>query len=47
VISIFLTVVFYKKDKEARDIIGTGTIWYGEKGCLCGPMLRHPFPLRD
>jgi hypothetical protein len=33
-------VVFYKK--EARDMFGGGTVWYGEGG----PMLSHPFLLR-
>lgn len=33
------TVVFYEKEKEARDLFGRGM--YDE-----GPMLRRPFPLR-
>jgi hypothetical protein len=24
-----------------------GKVWCGGKGCLSGPMLRYPFPLRD
>ena len=28
-------------------MIGGGAIWCGGRGCLCGSMLRHPFPLRD
>lgn len=31
-ISIFLTVVLYKKDKEGRDMFGGGVIWCGVKG---------------
>lgn len=31
------TVVFYKKDKEARAMFGGGTVWCGKR-CLCrGP----------
>jgi hypothetical protein len=38
-----VTVVFYKK---RRIIFGGSGVWCGRRGCLCGPMLRHPFPLR-
>jgi hypothetical protein len=24
-----------------------GVVRNGGRGCLCGPMLRHPFPLRN
>jgi hypothetical protein len=42
------SVVFYKKEKEGRGLLGRGTIWSGGGGkrCLCGCILRHPFPLR-
>jgi hypothetical protein len=39
-------VVFYKKEKEARDMFGRGAVWCGGRVSLCRPMLRHPFPLR-
>jgi hypothetical protein len=28
-------------------MFGGGVVRYGGMGCLSGPMLRHPFPLRD
>lgn len=40
------SVVFYKK-KESKDMSGGGVVRCGGRGCLCGPMLGHPFPLRD
>jgi hypothetical protein len=39
-------VVFYKKKEEARYMFVGGVVKCGGKGCLCGPMRRHPFPLR-
>lgn len=41
-------VVFYKKkEKPGICVVETryGMVW--GKGCFCGLMLRHPFPLRD
>jgi hypothetical protein len=38
--------VFYKKEKEARDMFGGGKVWCRGRGCLCWPMLYHPYPLR-
>jgi hypothetical protein len=34
-------VVFYRKEKEARDMV-----WCRGRACLYEPMLRHPFLLR-
>jgi hypothetical protein len=28
-------------------MFGGCVVRYGGRGCLGGPMLRHPFPLRD
>jgi hypothetical protein len=28
-------------------LIGGCVARYGGRGCLCGPMERHPFPLRN
>ena len=36
-----ILVVFYKKEKEARDMFGIGAEWCRRWGCLCGPMLRY------
>jgi hypothetical protein len=38
--------VFYKKEKESRDMFGGGTVWCGGRGCLCGAMVMDLFPLR-
>jgi hypothetical protein len=38
-------MLFYKKKREARDMF-EGAVWCGGRGCLCGPMLGHPFPLK-
>jgi hypothetical protein len=47
-VCVFINILlcFLKKLKEARDMFGIGTVWYRGRECLCGPMLRHPFPLR-
>jgi hypothetical protein len=37
----------YKKKRKARDMFGAGAVRCEGRECLCGPMLRHPFPLRD
>jgi len=34
------------KKRKARDIFDRGVVWCGERGCFCGPWMRHPFPLR-
>ena len=41
-----LTNVFIKRQKE-REVFYGGVVRYGGRGCLSGPMLRHPFLLRD
>jgi hypothetical protein len=38
--------VFIKEIKE-RSVFGGGVVRCGGRGHLRGPMLRHPFPLRD
>lgn len=38
-------VVFYKKEEKKYVWWKCSYVW--EKIYLCGPMLRHPFPLRD
>ena len=39
------TVVFYKKRKRQKEEFGGCVVRCGGRGCLGGPMLRHPFPL--
>ena len=34
--------VFIKRQREGDMFGGCGEVW--EKGCLLGPMPRHPFP---
>jgi hypothetical protein len=36
-----------KKDKERKNMLGECVVRYGGRGCLLGPMMRHPFPLRN
>lgn len=38
-----MNAVLYKKEKKQ---FGGGVICYRGSGCLCGPMLRCPFPRR-
>jgi len=38
--------VFYKNEKEARDMFGGSTVWSGGRGASEGQMLSDPFPLR-
>jgi hypothetical protein len=33
--------------KKGGDIFYGRVMRYGRRGCLCEPMLRHPFPPRD
>jgi hypothetical protein len=40
------SAVFYK-NKDRRIMFGGCVMRCGGRGYLCGPMLRHPFPLRD
>jgi hypothetical protein len=40
-------VVFYKRIRERKNMFGGCVVRCGGRGCLCGPMLRHPLPLRD
>jgi hypothetical protein len=35
------------KDKGRRMCFEEGVVRYAGRGCLHGPVLRHPFPLRD
>ena len=42
----FLSVVFYKKEREARDMFDRGVYGMrmgGGRECLCRPTLKHPF----
>jgi hypothetical protein len=39
-------VVYYKKVR-GRNMFGGCVARYGGRGCLQGPMLRHPFSLRN
>jgi hypothetical protein len=39
--------MFIKKIKERRNVFGGCVVRYGERDSLQGPILRHPFPLRD
>jgi hypothetical protein len=41
-----LAVVFIKRSRKGRGYVlwRYGDVWV--KGCLCGPILRHPFPVR-
>jgi hypothetical protein len=41
------SVVFYKKKKRGSICFVEVRYSEVEGGCLCGSMLRHPFPLRD
>jgi hypothetical protein len=40
-------VLCFIKRKDSRNMFGGGLVWYRgrRRGCLCRPMLRHPFPL--
>jgi hypothetical protein len=40
-------IVVFIKIKERENMFGECIVRYGGRGCLRGPMLRHPFPLRD
>lgn len=33
-------------ESVGRNVFSEGTAWCGGSGCLCWPMLRHPFPVR-
>jgi hypothetical protein len=37
----------YEKIKGYKGMFYGGVVRYGGRGCLSGPMPRHPFPLRD
>ena len=39
-------VLCFIKNKEGRNVVDVQS-GVGGKGCLCGPMLRHPFLLRN
>jgi hypothetical protein len=39
-------LLYFIKKRRAKDMFDR--MRYGEvEGCLCGSILRHPFPLRD
>lgn len=40
-------VLCFINDKERMNMFGGCVVRCGRRGYLCGPILRHPFPLRD
>jgi hypothetical protein len=39
-------VLYFIKRKRRKKYIWWSSVWCGGRGCLCGPMMRHPFLLK-
>lgn len=46
-LNVMAHVVFYKKIRKRRNMLGGCAVRGGERGASVGTRLRYPFPVRD